>query len=342
MKNTLMVPYVFTLNLILWGCGLPFFSSLASYPDFLSLVSGNTSVFFASFAWRAVYYLPLIVMLSLLGVFVFLMRHPSVRILSFLLVTVLVFFSVVVFIPLVSKLTRERGLTFDKPSSVAPERERVFSPGLIRPDTSGTRSVWLDEQGAGMRVGPVILAPAGENSPLESLTVIPFADYSRSDGSVRSGDRVVVTRAGGLDPLVEKWFLPPRPLAVFYASVSAVMDGFRSAMTVGFIAWLVRAGSFFLAVFALWVLCFASGWRLLNIMFMLTGFIALFLLYPYVAPNGPVFAFLRPGIPAAVRDDVLSAAFYGAVTAPALVIGMVVAVRRHLAGTSAENMYGRG
>ena len=342
MKNTLMVPYVFTLNLILWGCGIPFFSSLASYPDFLALVSGNASAFFSGFAWRAVYYLPLIVMLSLLGVFVFLMRHPSVRVLSFLLVTLLVFFSVVVFIPLVTKLTREKGLSLDRPPSVAPARERAFSPGLIRPDAAGTRSVWLDEQGAGSRVGPVILAPTGESSPLESMTVIPRADYSGQDGSVRVGDRVVVARAGGIDPLVEKWFVPPRPLAAFDSSVRAVMDAFRSAMASGFIAWLVRSGSFFAAVFALWLLCFASGWRLLNIVFLITGFVALFMLYPYVAPAGTVFGLVRPLIPAVIRDDLLSSFFYGAVTAPALAVGAVVALRRRLAGTSGEELYGRG
>ncbi len=337
-----MVPYVFTLNLILWGCGIPFFSSLASYPDFMALVHGNLQAFVSGCAWRAVYYLPLIVMLSLLGVFLFLMRHPSVRILSLLLVTLLVFFSVVVFIPLVTKLTRERGLSLDTPPAVTPARERAFSPGLIRPDVAGTRAVWLDAQAGGTGVGPVILAPAGESSTVEALTVIPQADYSREDGSVRRGKLVIVSRAGGLDPLVERWFAPPLPLVAFAASVNSVMNGFRDAMKSGFFSWLVVSGSFFAAVFALWLLCFASGWRLLNIMFLLTGFVALFALYPHVAPGGAAFGLVRSRVPAGFRDELLSAALYGAVIAPALATGLVVAVRRRLAGTSVEDSYARG
>ncbi len=341
MKNTLMVPYVFILNLILWGCGIPFFTSLASYPDFTALVSGGYTAFFSAFAWRAVYYLPFVVMVSLLGVFVFLMRHPSVRILSLLLVILLVFFSVVVLIPLVNKLTRERGLSLDRPPLLAPARERAFSPGLIRPDTTGAKAVWLDARGDGTSVGPVILVPGGEGTPFESLAVVPRADYSREDGSVRLGDRVIVARAGGLDPLVERWFTPPRPLVAFGASVRSVMNGFRAAMNSGFAAWLVGSVPFFAAVFALWLLCFASGWRLLNIVFLLTGFAALISLYSHVAPGGFAFGLVRPRIPAMLRDDLLSAALYGAIIAPGLCIALVVAIKRRVAGTSVEDFYER-
>ncbi len=327
-----MVPYVFALNLILWGCGISFFSALSSYPEFMALTSGAYSQFFSYILWRIVFFLPLIVMIALFSVFVFLMRHPSITILSFILLTLIIVSSIALVIPLSGKLAQERGLFSPLPASGRASASAAFTPAVIRSDGTGGEAVWLGVFGDGKKVGPLILARPMDAHRPEVLSIFPEADLSTVDGALIADGGIVFRRGGGIDPLIEPWFVPFPAFSAFSGAVRSVMSGFRVAMTKGYTYWLLFSGSFFLAVYTLWLVCFASGWRMLNVIFSLTGFFLLFVLYPFVSEGGELYAVMLAVLPSSVLPERITPFAYVGLSAPLLVVGLTVAIKRRFLG----------
>ncbi|MBN1616739.1 MAG: hypothetical protein JW875_05455 [Spirochaetales bacterium] len=276
-KNSLMVPVVFLLNLVIWGCAIPFFSVFSS-PDYFSLLTrGLPLLFLKEFLHHLVTFLPLSIALALLGVFVFLMRHPSVAILSLGLAVGVVVVSVLFIVPLSRTLLPS---TLYPLSGAGSSDSPVFESGVIRPNGQGGRILWLSVQGDSGRVGPVIVAPGTTTAIGDMLQVIPEAMVDSVDGSLIQGDTVLLSRARGLDTLVSSWFSRPMVIARLQDSALAVMNGFSALIRDGFITYLVGAAAFYFTVFSLWVICFSTAWRLLNILLLYSGFIFCCVLWP--------------------------------------------------------------
>ena len=339
MKNTLMIPLVFLMNLVAWGCCIPFISVFSSADGLSMLISGHTALFFSEVLRQSVYFLPVSIMVSLLAVFVFLMRHKSVQYLSFVMIVALLFCSAVILIPAINKLAGP--MMADWPGrGTGPELNKtvIFTPGLIRPEAGSSRVVWLENFVNGTRVGPVIISDSRAPSGPGSLTVFPEGEFSREDGRLRVGARVIMSRASGLDPLLEGWFTVPAPARPLLSSVSAVMDGFQRAIDEGFVPYLVTSLSYFMAVFALWLFCFSTGWRLLNILLMYSAFFALFLGYPLTS-TGPAFEAVRGFIPGGLSASSVSALFYLAFVALMLACGAGVFIKRKMNDNSLGKIY---
>lgn len=275
-------------------------------------------------------------MVSFLAVFVFLMRHKSIQYLSFVMVFALLFCSSVILIPAITKLAAPLRTGGD--AVIQTRRNNVFTPGLIRPDGGASRVVWLQNSMDGYHVGPVIVSDARTPSGPGSLTVYPEGEFSRDDGRLRSGIRIIMSRAGGLDPLLEDWFVVPGPVKPFLSSVSIVMDAFQRAIDDGFVPYLLTSLSFFMAVFTLWLVCFLTGWRLLNILLMYSAFFGLFFAYPLTS-GGPAFEAARRLLSGSLSFGAISAFFYFGFALLMLLCGAGVYINRKLRENSLGKIY---
>lgn len=339
MKNTLMIPVVFLINLVAWGCCVSFISVFSSAEGLSALISGHAALFFGEMLRQCVYFLPVSTMISLLAVFVFLMRHKSIQYISFVMIVALLFCSAVILIPAVNKLAGPVIPGRDgQGTGLAVSRTVIFTPGLIRPESGASRVVWLENFVNGTHVGPVIIADSRVPSGPGSLTVFPEGEYSREDGRLRVGQRIIMSRASGLDPLLEGWFAVPAPARPLLSSIKSVMDGFQRAIDEGFLPYLAVSLSFFLAVFTLWLFCFSTGWRLLNILLMYSAFFGLFLAYSLTSA-GKAFDAVRGLVPAGAADSAVSALFYLAFAVVMLGIGSAVFIRRKINENSLGKIY---
>ena len=100
MKNALLVPGVFFANLFSAVVICAFFSGIAlRYEMAIPFVSESAGLLLLCMAQRACYVLPVAVMLSIIGVYTFLMRHPAKLGVALSLLLACIVFTVTVIIP---------------------------------------------------------------------------------------------------------------------------------------------------------------------------------------------------------------------------------------------------
>lgn len=308
MKNTVMVPFVFFINLLLWTVVIGFFSVFASHDGLNTLTAGSASVFFTESLYRAIYYLPVSVSLALVSVFFFLMRHRTVFWVTAIMVLSLLLFCLFFLMPLSYRYTENNIWSFiQNRSLLTASSNRVLSPGIIRSDDTGTRGVWFSVTDGGKRVSPVVLARPEPSVPV--FSVYDEAVYGERPGTiiVESGQEIYT--ATGPDPLFISVFSPPGAVSFVYTRIAVVMDAFLRSFREGFAHYTLFSAIFFASVALVSVLCHATSWRLLNILFSLAALLYLFAVYPLFS-GGAVFVFIQRLAPSGMSPDLLPALLY--------------------------------
>lgn len=308
MKNTVMVPFVFFINLLLWTVVIGFFSVFASYDGLNALTSGSAPVFFNECLYRAVYYLPMSISLALVAVFFFLMRHRTLFWITAVFVLSLIVFSLFLLMPISYRYTENNIWSFiQNRSLLTASSRRILSPDIIRPDDTGIRGVWFSVTDDEKRISPVVLVRSG--SPDHALAVYQEASPGNVPGTfiIESGEEIY--RATGPDPQYLPVFTPPKTLSFVYTRVAAVMDAFLRAFRGGFTHYTLFSGVFFISVLLISVICRATGWRLLNILFALAMLFYLYGVYPLFS-GGSVFTFVQRLAPSGMSPELIPALLY--------------------------------
>lgn len=308
MKNTVMLPFVFFINLLLWTLGIAFFSVFASQDGMAVLTAGTAGVFAYECLYRAVYYLPVSISLSLISVFFFLMRHRTLFWLTGGITLVLVLFSVFVLMPFSYRWTEDHMWSFvNNRSLLNASPESVFSPGIIHSDDTGLRGIWFSVSEGGGRVNPLLLAQTGTNTPV--LTVYPEAAVEASSGSLLVGNGQNIYRVTGSDPLFVNVLTPPVAVVFVHTRVAQVMNAFLRSFREGFSHYVFFSGAFFVSVVLISLVCHATGWRLLNILFSIIALLYLFAIYPSFS-EGSAFLFIKRLAPSTISADLLPSVLY--------------------------------
>jgi hypothetical protein len=284
MKNTLLIPVVCIVSFVVLDFAISFFSLFGTYDLLQALTAKEFSLFFSFLTGRLFYFIPFSAMLSLVSVFLYLMRHKTILFVSIPLTTALPVFFVLFLMPFSYSLIDRYTNGFPSTGTVpAGRKQAVFSPGYIRAENADTRFLWNSVSPDGLRVDQVVLArdnPApGENS----LSLYPSAVFSRETGSLTAGDSVILEHAGGADPLSAFQTKIPSYLKNFADQVALVLGDFRKSFDANRWIYLQSTGSFFLALTVSWFFMYATGWKLLNLVIELVVFRALFFVYPYTS-----------------------------------------------------------
>jgi len=326
MKNTVMVPLVFFSNLLLWIVVFSFFSVFASPNGMTTLTSGSVAVFFHECLYRAVFYAPLALSITLMAVFFFLMRHKTIVWITALTVLALLVLCIFLVMPLSYRFLEDNTWTFlSNRSELAGTAGRVFSPNVIRPDGDSSRMVWYSVRDDGRKVAPLLVA--GSDKTGSVFTRYPEAVYDGVSGGLVSGDALVVSRASGTDPSFLPVFTPPPVVALAVNHIDRVMDAFQQSFRQGFAAYTLFSSAFFLSMALVWLFSHASGWRLLNILFSISGLLYIFGAYTLYS-RGPVFSFFRQFLPAGFSSGSVPAFLYFLQAAVMALLGLSVFVRR--------------
>ena len=345
MKNTLMIPLVFIGNLILWIFLLSFFSVPASYTTLMALSSGHFLVFLREVVASALYLFPISVMLSLIYIFFFLMRQKTIFFVSTPLVLLLAFLSVVFVIPFSYRvsaqymaITARGGPDADRTGSSVQERPPLFSQGLIRTDSGGKRVIWLSSDGFGRTVRGVVVADGATNPGTHALSVYPEAKYDPLSRKLSSDSTVLLYPAGGEDPLISDKLTVPGFLVRLVRDVYIVLAAFRSSAVNGLFNYYMTVGGFFALVCCLWLVCHATGWRLLNALLSIALFRLVFLVYPFTT-GGPLFDTIRRFLPTSIDSSLISPLVLQAIAALFLVLALAVFIARKIRHSGPEAFY---
>jgi hypothetical protein len=336
MKNSLMIPLIFIVNLVVWVCLLSFFSVLGTWRYLEALIDGNVKLFFLMCGYRAVFLLPLGVMLALVFVFFYLMRHRSLVLISvplvFLIATAVVVFGLPYSYATLSALENRFPDAMRTLTTVPSGR---FDPGSIRAGSDGSR--WIDISRDSGAKRQVLVVKDGADSGL--LTVYTDARYDSASKSLVAGGSSVVPVAGGMDPLYADYVELPRFIRSTVSDCSLVFESFRAALAKGPIPYLWGTGSFFAALMALWILCYATRWRMINVLLVAVFLRGLFFAWPLTVA-GPVHAFALKFRPPFIPSEILSPCFYLAFACLLALAGLVVFFVRKIRRTGSEASYG--
>jgi hypothetical protein len=339
MKNTVMIPFVFLGNLVLWTVLLSVFSAPASYTALVSLSTRQFYAFLISVITLALYLLPIAVMLSLLFLFLYLLRHRTVVFMSVPLVLILAAASVVFLIPLSYRVSA--GLTARTESDVVTVRPetRLFPPGYIRSGDGGKRIFWMDEAGAGRRARGVVTVDRATMPGSKAMSVFSTAEYEPLTRGLSADGTLILVPAGGEDTLLSTRLEPPSFLVRLVRDVNFALNEFKAASVRGKTAFIVVTGSFFALVLSLYFVSRASAWRLLNALLTMVAFRFALFAYPY-AFDGPVFDTVRGIAPRFLPDALVPSAVTLACAALVSLAGIAsfvfVAIRRRRTGAAYE------
>jgi hypothetical protein len=337
MKNALMVPLVFIAHILLWSLSIALFSVLSSWTALQVLPEGKYLPLIIESLWAILRYAPFILSVSLVGVFFFLMRHSSLLFISIPLALVLAAASVVFVIPAsYAGLDRISDAHKDVARIDGLLKGRLFQPGYIRPDSVASRMIWFVSAATGDSVSPLITVGSSASSGTDPrLSVYRQAYFFRDSSNLVVNGKVVVDRASGDDPLSARNVAVPRYFDRLPSRIDIVLGSFQSAYEKQWFSYLVLAGAFFAAVTALFFLCFAADWRLLNVVLVMAVCLGLYLGFPYTV-SGPAFDTVRKFLPASLAPGLMTPLAYLAFSSLVLLCGTAVwirrAVRRHFPG----------
>ena len=340
-----MIPLVFVGNLILWIVLLSFFSVPASYTTLMALSTGHFFVFMREVVASALYLFPVSVMLALIYIFFFLMRHKTVFFVAMPLVLLLAVLSVVFAIPFSYRVSAQYMAITARGDADAPgtgssgqARDAIFSQGLIRTDSGGKRVIWLSADGTGRVVRGAVIADGNANPGTHALSVYPEARYDPLTRKLSANSTVLLYPAGGEDPLISDKLTVPGFLVRLVRDVSVVLASFRSSAVNGLSNYYMTVGGFFALVFCLWFVCHATGWRLLNALLSIVLFRLIFWTYAFTT-GGPVFNAFRRILPTSIDSSLISPIILQATAALFLVLALAVFVARKIRHSGPEAFY---
>lgn len=336
MKNSLMIPLIFIVNLVIWVCSISFFSVLGTWRYLEALVGGNTKLFFLMCGYRAVFLLPLGAMLGFIFVFFFLMRHRSLVFISvplaFAMGAALVVFALPYSYFVLSGLETRFPDAMRTLTAVPSAR---FEAGAIRSDSDGSR--WIDISGDAGAKRQIAVVRGGSESG--SLSLYSGAVYDSGSKSLVSGGTTVVPVAGGIDPLYADYVELPYFIRSVIADCTRVFEALRHSSSQGLIPYLWGAGSFFAAVMALWLLCYSTRWRMINVLLVVAALRGLFYVYRYTT-GGPAYELALKFRPPFVPAEIVSPCFYLAFTCLFVLAGGLVFLVRKIRHAGSEAAYG--
>lgn len=334
MKNTLMIPLVFLVSLVTWVAIITVFSVLAAPSGLAALASGDERALIIAFAQRSLFLVPVGVMIALVSVFFFFMRHETVLFVSIPLVIALACSSVLLGIPLsYAALGRLDG----EAPAVFGETGAMFAPGYIRGDARFESFRWLDlaEKDAATR----LIASADPRSASAALSIYPDVSYDAKSLTLRSDSGAEIARAGGQDPLYDSFVEPPAFLRGLAADCARVLAAFRFAYASGAREYAFVAGSFFLAVATLWFFCYATKWRMLNVLVSLSLLWVFFFCFPY-ASQGTLPNLIARFLPAAIPASRVSPLMYFSFAVITAVVSLIVCLVRIISRASRGGLHG--
>lgn len=340
MKNSLLVPVVFIANFLIWICVLSLLAQLGSYEAISALLKAKPVLFFTNTAYQALTLTPLAATLSFLNVFFFLMRHKSLVFLTLPFVLLLSVFSILILFPFSYGLLAQFS---DYHASINAELndgdKNVFSPGFIHDDSEFVRVVWYTESENQEGVSPVVVVNSRTSLGLPVMKVYPVASYSREKGNLTAESEQIMEHAGGQDPSVIESIQLPFFLDDVTRNIHTVLDFFHGAYNTDVQIYRLIVGCFLLAVLALWVLVYATGWRLLNALLILTAYSMLFTFFPYTN-SGNVYETVRGILPEAVGPVLLMPLFYLSFSVLLLVTALIVLIKRMVTHSRLESSHG--
>lgn len=328
MKNSLLVPVVFISNLLVWLCLFSFFTQLCAYDSLQTLSAGIYMPFLLNLTGRALYLFPFALMCALLTSYLFLMRHTSAVFVSVPLLLLLTGLSVFFAIPFSYRLSERFTLLLAASGTGSGSGDMgadIHAPGYIRSYDGDNRIIWYSADGD--RVSPVVVAGNSAGPDGNALEVYKSASYEAETGRLASDSMVFAENAGGKDPLVAASLDLPPYLSSAAADAGLVLDAFRSAWEHDFIGYLAMAGSFFAAITALWILTYATSWRLLNMLLVVAVFRLLFAVYPRTVA-GRINQLVRRFLPASVDSSFVSPLLFTALAVLLSVVGLVFLVKK--------------
>jgi hypothetical protein len=280
MKNTVLMPLVFVGHFALWLGIIGVFSLFVSGPVITLLLEHNYSAFFIVFLQAILRYSPLACMIAFVNLLLYIMRHPTIWIVTFSLVCAIATISVLVLIPGLYRVRDGLVLNFETAETgISLAESRVYSPGIIRTGPEMLKKVWFHASASGESVHPVILANTMVNPGMRVMTIYDSARYSQKTKGLYTGDVEILALAGGVDPLRAQ-VEPPALINTIYGVIDPVLDRLHQAYRVGRLQFMMMGGSFYALLTALWCLCYFTSWKLLNALGVLFAFFGCFLVYP--------------------------------------------------------------
>lgn len=327
MKNSLLIPVVFLANLVIWVCSISIFSVLGVWRYLDAVSSGNFQLFFVMCAWRALYVLPVCLILALTITFLYLMRHRSLLFVSIPLVLGIVVASVFYLIPY--SYRAETAIETRFPDAIRTwgiESPEMADSGFIRTDSSAGSRMWVDLAESVTSARRLLVADLSGNGGVLSFT--GDALYDRESRSLVSATGKPIVAGGNDELFVSGMALPPflRPL---FRDAGRVLDSLYSVYRVSFNEYLLISGSFFIAIVSLWCLCWASGWRMLNVLLVFAAERGLFFLWP-AADGGIIARTVEKFLSALIPSDIVLPLVYLAVSALMLVVSFFVFLTRKI------------
>lgn len=331
-----MIPLIFIINLVIWVCSISFFSVLGTWRYLEALVGGNTKLFFLMCGYRAVFLFPPGVMLGLIFVFFFLMRHRSVVFISVPLALVMGAALVVFAIPYSFSVLSGLETRFpDAMRTLTAVSSSRFEAGAIRSGADGSR--WIDISGDTGAKRQIAVVRGGSESG--SLSLYSGAVYDSGAKTLVAAGSAVVPAAGGIDPLYAGYVELPYFIRSVIADCTRVFDAFRLSSSQGLIPYLWIAGSFFAAVMSLWLLCYSTRWRMINVLLVAAALRGLFYVYRYTI-GGMAYEFALKFRPPFVPAEIISPCFYLAFTCLFVLAGGLVFLVRKIRHAGSEASYG--
>lgn len=287
-------------------------------------------------AWRALYVLPVCLVLALTITFLYLMRHRSLPFVSIPLILGIIAASVIYIIPYSYRAGTAIETRFpDAVRTWGLESPKMADSGFIRSDSSSGDRMWIDLAESDTSGRRLLVADISGNGNVLSFTGDALYD-PKTRSLVSSNGAPIV--AGGDDALfVAGMALPPflRPL---FRDAGRMLDAFKSAYRVSFKKYLVISGSFFIAIASLWCLCWASGWRMLNVLLVFAAERGLFFLWP-AADGGFIARTAEKFLSASVPSAMVLPLVYLAVSALVLVVSFFVFLTRKIRHVASGAFY---
>ncbi len=284
MKNSLMIPAVFIVSCTVLFALFGFFVTLTQGSSLELLRVARFPVFIASALKTSLYLLPLSVCFAILGVYLFLMRHPCTPWLALPLVVLISVLAWLVFVPfsyfMNDRLSYDSGPDYTSMTLTA----GVPSPMIIRPYPGDLRAFWL---ASGQDSVQSAVIASGQAAPDTSvLRVYTSLRYDPVQGRLLADDWPVLVDVSGPERLFRSRLNRPHFLSRLVDDVQAMLTRLRNSWDRGLSVYFLQAGAFAFALLGLWFCCTVTGWRMLNLVLSLAMLRVLFALYSVVGSEG--------------------------------------------------------
>lgn len=284
MKNSLMIPAVFIVSCTVLFALFGFFVTLTQGSSLELLRVARFPVFIASALKTALYLLPLSVCFAILGVYLFLMRHPCTPWLAVPLVVLISVLAWLVFVPFSYFMNDRLSFDFGQDFSSLALNSDVPSPMTIRPYPGDIRAFWLASDKDLVRSTVIASGQAAPDTSV--LRVYASLRFDRTQGRLLADDWPVLVDVSGPERLFRFQLNRPHFLSRLVHDIQAMLAHLRTSWDRGLSVYFLHAGAFAFALLGLWFCCTVTGWRMLNLVLGLAMLRVLFALFSVVGSEG--------------------------------------------------------